>query len=74
VAPHAPAADRRARQPARLGRSAGPDAGPELVQLYLDRQIDIDPFSSHRISLDVVNRGFELMEHQDGIRGVIAFD
>ena len=28
---------------------------------------------SHRIGLDDVNRGFELMEAQDGIRSVIEF-
>jgi len=27
-----------------------------------------------RLALDEVNRGFELMEAQDGIRSVIAFD
>jgi S-(hydroxymethyl)glutathione dehydrogenase/alcohol dehydrogenase len=31
------------------------------------------PFVSHRISLDEVNRGFELMEAQEGIRSVIEF-
>ena len=31
------------------------------------------PFISHRITLDDVNRGFELMEAQDGIRSVIEF-
>ena len=41
------------------------------VQLYLDGQIDVDPFISHRITLDQVNHGFELMEAQDGIRSVI---
>jgi S-(hydroxymethyl)glutathione dehydrogenase/alcohol dehydrogenase len=30
-------------------------------------------FLSHRISLDEVNTGFELMEAQDGIRSVISF-
>jgi Zn-dependent alcohol dehydrogenase len=30
-------------------------------------------FLSHRISLDEVNTGFELMEAQDGIRSVIGF-
>ena len=29
---------------------------------------------SHRLALDEVNRGFELMEAQDGIRSVIVFD
>ena len=30
-------------------------------------------FVSHRLTLDDVNRGFELMEAQDGIRSVIVF-
>ena len=46
---------------------------PELVQLYLDGKLDVDPFISHRITLDEVNDGFELMERQDGIRSVISF-
>jgi Zn-dependent alcohol dehydrogenase len=29
-------------------------------------------FISHRIGLDDVNQGFELMEAQDGIRSVIT--
>jgi S-(hydroxymethyl)glutathione dehydrogenase / alcohol dehydrogenase len=47
---------------------------PELVQRYLDGDIDVAPFVSHRITLDDVNHGFELMEAQDGIRSVIDFD
>jgi S-(hydroxymethyl)glutathione dehydrogenase/alcohol dehydrogenase len=35
--------------------------------------IDVDAFLSHRITLDEVNHGFELMEAQDGIRSVIEF-
>ncbi len=34
-------------------------------------EIDVDPFISHRLRLDEINRGFELMEAQDGIRSVI---
>ena len=37
------------------------------------RRLDVDAFLSHRISLDEVNTGFELMEAQDGIRSVISF-
>ena len=47
---------------------------PQLVQRYLDGDIDVDAFLSHRITLDEVNKGFELMHHQDGIRSVIGFD
>jgi S-(hydroxymethyl)glutathione dehydrogenase/alcohol dehydrogenase len=57
-----------------FGGVKGRDQVPELVQLYLDGEIDIDPFISHRITLDEVNHGFELMERQDGIRSVITFD
>ncbi len=57
-----------------FGGVKGRDQVPELVQLYLDGKLDIDPFISHRIRLDDVNHGFELMERQDGIRSVIGFD
>jgi S-(hydroxymethyl)glutathione dehydrogenase/alcohol dehydrogenase len=56
-----------------FGGVKGRDQVPELVQRYLDGDIDVDPFISHRIALDDVNRGFELMERQDGIRSVITF-
>jgi S-(hydroxymethyl)glutathione dehydrogenase/alcohol dehydrogenase len=46
---------------------------PAFVDRYLAGEIDVDPFISHRIKLDDVNRGFELMEAQDGIRSVIEF-
>ena len=56
-----------------FGGVKGRDQVPELVQLYLDGKLDVDPFISHRITLDEVNHGFELMERQDGIRSVITF-
>ncbi len=54
-----------------FGGLKGRDDVPALVSRYLDGDIDVDPFISHRIALDDVNRGFELMEAQDGIRSVI---
>jgi S-(hydroxymethyl)glutathione dehydrogenase/alcohol dehydrogenase len=56
-----------------FGGVKGRDQVPQLVQRYLDGDIDVDPFISHRITLDDVNHGFELMEAQDGIRSVIEF-
>jgi S-(hydroxymethyl)glutathione dehydrogenase/alcohol dehydrogenase len=56
-----------------FGGVKGRDQVPQLVQLYLDGHLDVDPFISHRITLDEVNRGFALMERQDGIRSVITF-
>ena len=57
-----------------FGGVKGRDQVPLLVQRYLDGDIDVDAFLSHRITLDEVNRGFELMEAQDGIRSVIEFE
>ena len=54
-----------------FGGVKGRDQVPVLVERYLAGEIDVAPFLSHRISLDEVNRGFELMEAQDGIRSVI---
>ncbi|MEA2157064.1 MAG: S-(hydroxymethyl)glutathione dehydrogenase / alcohol dehydrogenase [Solirubrobacteraceae bacterium] len=57
-----------------FGGVKGRDQVPLLVQRYLDGDIDVDAFLSHKLTLDEVNRGFELMEAQDGIRSVIDFD
>ena len=56
-----------------FGGLKGREDVPALVTRYLEGDIDVDPFISHRITLDEVNRGFELMEAQDGIRSVIEF-
>ena len=56
-----------------FGGVKGRDQVPQLLQRYLDGEIDVDPLISHRMTLDEVNRGFELMEAQDGIRSVIEF-
>jgi S-(hydroxymethyl)glutathione dehydrogenase/alcohol dehydrogenase len=56
-----------------FGGVKGRDQVPQLIDRYLAGEIDLDPFVSHRIGLDEVNRGFELMEAQDGIRSVIEF-
>jgi S-(hydroxymethyl)glutathione dehydrogenase/alcohol dehydrogenase len=47
---------------------------PQLVDRWLAGEIDVGPFLSHTLTLDELNRGFELMEAQDGIRSVIRFD
>jgi S-(hydroxymethyl)glutathione dehydrogenase/alcohol dehydrogenase len=56
-----------------FGGVKGRDQVPELVARAMGGEIDVAPFVSHRIALDEVNHGFELMERQDGIRSVIGF-
>jgi S-(hydroxymethyl)glutathione dehydrogenase / alcohol dehydrogenase len=58
---------------ASFGGVKGRDQVPQLVDRYLAGDIDVDSFVSHRMSLDDVNRGFDLMHHQDGIRSVMTF-
>jgi S-(hydroxymethyl)glutathione dehydrogenase/alcohol dehydrogenase len=57
-----------------FGGVKGRDQVPQLVDRWLDGEIDVEPLISHRLSLAEVNRGFELMEAQDGVRSVIVFD
>ena len=54
-----------------FGGVKGRDQVPELVELYLRGDLDVDPFISHRMPLEQVNRAFELMDAQDGIRTVL---
>jgi len=56
-----------------FGGVKGRDQVPQLVERYLQGEIDVAPLISHRLRLDEVNRGFELMEAHDGIRSVIDF-
>lgn len=56
-----------------FGGVKGRDQVPELVELYLRGELDVDPFISHRMPLEDVNRAFELMQAQDGIRSVLEF-
>jgi S-(hydroxymethyl)glutathione dehydrogenase/alcohol dehydrogenase len=46
---------------------------PQLVDRWLRGDVDVPALLSHRITLDRVNEGFDLMHHQDGIRSIIEF-
>ena len=56
-----------------FGGLKGRDQVPELVELYMRGDVDVDSFISHRMPLEDVNRAFELMETQQGIRSVLTF-
>nr|MBA2638098.1 zinc-binding dehydrogenase [Solirubrobacterales bacterium] len=55
-----------------FGGVKGRDQVPQLVERYLAGEIDVDAFVSHRMPLDDVNRGFDLIHAQDGIRTVLS--
>jgi S-(hydroxymethyl)glutathione dehydrogenase / alcohol dehydrogenase len=58
---------------ASFGGVKGREQVPELVERYLAGDVDVESFISHRLTLEQVNDGFELMHRQDGIRSVIEF-
>jgi S-(hydroxymethyl)glutathione dehydrogenase/alcohol dehydrogenase len=58
---------------ASYGGAKGRDRVPELVDLYMAGDLDLESLVSRRISLDEVNDAFEAMERQEGIRTVITY-
>ncbi len=57
-----------------FGGAKGRTHVPQLVDMYVRGELDLDAFVSHRLRLDEVNKGFDLMREQEGIRSVITFD
>ncbi len=58
---------------ASFGGAKGRDRVPELVDLFMRGELDLDSLVTNRVSLDGVNDAFEAMERQEGIRTVITF-
>jgi S-(hydroxymethyl)glutathione dehydrogenase / alcohol dehydrogenase len=58
---------------ASFGGAKGRDRVPELVDLYLKGELDLESLVTRRVQLDEVNDAFEAMERQEGIRTVITF-
>ncbi len=56
-----------------FGGARGRTHVPQLIERSMKGEIDLDGFVTHRITLDEVNKGFDLMHQQDGIRSVITF-
>lgn len=57
---------------ASFGGAKGRDRVPELVDLYLDGQLDLEAFVTDRIALDEVNDAFAAMDRHEGVRTVIT--
>jgi len=56
-----------------FGGARGRTHVPELVEMYLRGELDLDRFVSHRMGLDDINLAFLKMHAQDGVRSVIQF-
>ena len=47
---------------------------PRFVDLYLDGKLMLDEMVSHRIPLEEINHGYDLMRRREATRTVITFD
>jgi len=47
---------------------------PRFVDLYLDGKLMLDEMVSHRIKLEDINHGYDLMRRREATRTVITFD
>ncbi len=56
-----------------FGGAKGRSDVPGIVDMYMDGRIEIDPMITHVLSLDEINRGFELMHNGESIRAVVVY-
>jgi S-(hydroxymethyl)glutathione dehydrogenase/alcohol dehydrogenase len=57
---------------ASFGGAKGRDRVPELVDLYMNGELDLEAFVTDRITLDGVNDAFAAMDRHEGVRTVIT--
>ena len=46
---------------------------PKIVDWYMDGKINIDDLITHTMSLDDINKGFDLMHAGESIRSVVIY-
>ena len=46
---------------------------PKIVDWYMEGKIEIDPMITHKLKLDQINEGFELMHAGESIRSVVVY-
>jgi S-(hydroxymethyl)glutathione dehydrogenase / alcohol dehydrogenase len=56
-----------------FGGARGRTEVPRIVDWYMEGKINIDDLITHRLALDEINRGFELMHEGRSIRSVVVY-
>ncbi len=56
-----------------FGGARGRTDTPTIVDWYMDGRIEIDPMITHRLTLEEINRGFDLMHAGESIRSVVIY-
>ncbi|MFW2850818.1 S-(hydroxymethyl)glutathione dehydrogenase/class III alcohol dehydrogenase [Sphingomonas sp. TX0543] len=56
-----------------FGGARGRTDVPKIVDWYMNGLIEIDPMITHRLSLEDINKGFDLMHAGESIRSVVVY-
>jgi len=56
-----------------FGGARGRTDVPKIVDWYMNGKIEIDPMITHVLTLEEINRGFDLMHQGKSIRSVVVF-
>ncbi len=56
-----------------FGGAKGRTDVPKIVDWYMNEKIQIDPMITHVLSLEEINKGFDLMHEGKSIRSVVVF-
>ena len=56
-----------------FGGAKGRTDVPKIVDWYMDGKINIDDLITHKLTLDDINSGFDLMDAGESIRAVVEF-
>ena len=56
-----------------FGGARGRTDVPRIVDWYMDGKIEIDPMITHKLKLEEINKGFELMHAGESIRSVVVY-
>ena len=56
-----------------FGGARGRTDVPKIVDWYMQGKIEIDPMITHKLTLDEINKGFDLMHEGSSIRAVVEY-
>jgi S-(hydroxymethyl)glutathione dehydrogenase / alcohol dehydrogenase len=56
-----------------FGGARGRSDVPKIVDWYMDKKINIDDLITHRLPLERINEGFDLMARGESIRSVVVY-
>jgi S-(hydroxymethyl)glutathione dehydrogenase/alcohol dehydrogenase len=56
-----------------FGGASGRTDVPKIVDWYMEGKIEIDPMITHKLKLEDINHGFDLMHEGKSIRAVVEF-